>query len=140
MKVFGSIVGDIVGSRFEFNNYLGTDFKLFTDDCAFTDDSICTIAVADAILKSIPFDQSLRYWCNKYPNPKGSYGMSFSGWFRSPDSTPYNSYGHGSALRVSPCALFYSNNLPKAREAAMFSAASTHNHPAGIIGALAVTD
>jgi ADP-ribosylglycohydrolase len=137
--MIGAIVGDIVGSRFEFDNYRGTDFELFTDDCSFTDDTICIVAVADALLKGISFEQSLRYWCLKYPMPKGGYGGSFAQWIRLPYPTPYHSFGNGSAMRVSPCAWFSKDRetvLKKARE----SAECTHNHPEGIRGAMCVAD
>ena len=135
----GAIIGDIVGSRFEFNNHLSTDFQLFTDDCAFTDDTICTVAVADALLKGIPFPDALRNWCARYPSPKGSYGGSFGAWLRAKHPEPYNSYGNGSAMRVSPCAWF-SNNREDVLKWARQSAECTHNHPEGIRGALYVAD
>ena len=91
--MLGAIIGDIVGSRFEFNNTNKTDFKLFTSECSFTDDTICTIAIADAILRSVSFEQSLLEWCRKYPNPKGAYGCSFSQWINSKTPTPYGSFG-----------------------------------------------
>lgn len=138
--IFGSIVGDIVGSRFEFNNYLGTDFELFAKGCAFTDDTICTIAVADALLENIPFDKSLRYWCGKYPTPKGAYGGSFANWLHTPGAAPYHSFGNGSAMRVSPCALLYPNDRETALAKARSSAECTHGHPEGIKGALATAD
>ena len=72
--MLGAIIGDIVGSRFEFNNTHRLDFELFTNECSFTDDTICTVAVADAILRGVSFEQSLLEWCRKYPNPKGAYG------------------------------------------------------------------
>lgn len=72
--MIGAIIGDIVGSRFEFNNTNRKDFKLFTKDCDFTDDTICTVAVADAILRDVSFKDSLLHWCTKYPNPMGAYG------------------------------------------------------------------
>ena len=137
--MLGAIIGDVVGSRFEFKNHLSTDFQLYTSDCSFTDDTICTVAVADALLNDIPFGESLQYWCRKYPNPKGSYGGSFGMWVRSSNPTPYNSFGNGSAMRVSPCAWLYVNRdstLSKARE----SAECTHDHPEGIRGAMCVAD
>lgn len=140
MKILGSIIGDIVGSRFEFNNYLGTDFELFTKDCSFTDDTICTIAIAHSLLEGIPFDHSLRYWCGKYPNPKGSYGGSFANWLHTPNAAPYFSFGNGSAMRVAPCAFLYRNDREMALAKARLSAECTHNHPEGIRGALATTD
>ena len=136
--MLGAIVGDIIGSRFEFNNYLGTDFELFTSECNFTDDTICTVAVADAILTGISFEQALLRWCRKYPNPKGSYGSSFVRWVHSIAPKPYNSFGNGSAMRVSPCGW-----LPTREDVlkyARLSAECTHNHPEGIRGAVCVAD
>lgn len=136
--MIGAIIGDIVGSRFEFNNTDRKDFKLFTKDCDFTDDTICTVAVADAILHNIPFKDSLLKWCQKYPNPMGAYGGSFSAWLHSPIHEPYNSFGNGSAMRVSPCA-FAARSDAEAIRLAYDSAACTHNHAEGIIGAIATT-
>ena len=137
--MLGAIIGDIVGSRFEFNNHLSTDFELFTNDCAITDDTICTVAVADAILKSISFETSLLHWCRKYPNPKGAYGGSFGRWIHSPEPKPYNSFGNGSAMRVSPCA-WLSNDRETVLNYARSSAECTHDHPEGIKGAECVAD
>jgi ADP-ribosylglycohydrolase len=137
--MLGAIIGDIIGSRFEFDNHLSTDFELFTSDCAFTDDTVCTVAVADALLKGISFEESLLYWCRKYPNPKGGYGGSFNAWIHSQNPTPYNSFGNGSAMRVSSCA-WCSNSREIALEYALVSAECTHDHPEGIKGAIAVAD
>lgn len=133
--MIGAIIGDIVGSRFEFNNTDKKDFKLFTKDCDFTDDTICTVAVADAILKDVSFKDSLLYWCKKYPNPMGAYGGSFNTWLHSPGHEPYNSFGNGSAMRVSPCA-FADVSFADAMRLAYDSAACTHNHAEGVIGAV----
>jgi ADP-ribosylglycohydrolase len=133
----GAIAGDIAGSRFEFSNHLSTDFELFTDDCTFTDDTICTVAIADALLKGIPFGQSLRYWCRQYPYV--GYGGLFSLWLWSDSPEPYNSFGNGSAMRVSPCA-WLSNDRKTVLESARMSAACTHDHPEGIRGAMCVAD
>ena len=137
--MLGAIIGDIIGSRFEFENRLSTDFELFTSDCAFTDDTVCTIATADALLKNIPFEKSLRHWCRKYPNPKGSYGGSFRIWIHSPDPKPYHSFGNGSAMRVSPCGR-WSKDRETVLKYARMSAECTHNHPEGIKGAMAIAD
>ncbi|SFK99906.1 ADP-ribosylglycohydrolase [Porphyromonadaceae bacterium KH3CP3RA] len=137
--MIGAIIGDIVGSRFEFNNHLSTDFELFAKDCSFTDDTICTIAIADALLKGIPFGDSLQLWCRKYPNPKGGYGGSFTRWVHSDDPQPYNSFGNGSAMRVSPCGWISEDRdivLQKARESSM----CTHDHEEGIRGAMCIAD
>lgn len=135
--MIGAIIGDIVGSRFEFNNIKTKNFELFTKDCSFTDDTICTAAIADAIYRRIDYKDSLLEWCNKYPNPKGSYGLSFERWFNSDNPQPYNSYGNGSAMRVSQIG-FYFSSLDKVLEEAKKSAEITHNHPEGIKGAQAV--
>lgn len=131
--MLGAIIGDIVGSRFEFANTKRTDFELFTPECGFTDDTVCTVAVADAILRDEDFGKVLHEWCNRYPHPKGSYGGRFSAWVRSSHPEPYNSFGNGSAMRVSPCGW-----LPTAGDVirnARESAKCTHNHPEGIKGA-----
>ena len=135
--MIGAIIGDIVGSRFEFDNIHTKDFELFTKDCSFTDDTICTVAIADAIYRKIDYKEALLEWCRKYPNPKGSYGMSFERWWRSNNPQPYNSYGNGSAMRVSQIG-FYFNSLDKVLEEAGKTAKVTHNHPEGIKGAKAI--
>ncbi|MDR1372333.1 MAG: ADP-ribosylglycohydrolase family protein [Dysgonamonadaceae bacterium] len=139
--MLGAIIGDIVGSRFEFNNHKSTDFEFLTNDCAFTDDTVCTIAIADGLInyKQSSFGASLRHWCRKYPNPTGSYGASFARWLYSSDPMPYNSFGNGSAMRVSPCAWF-SNGRIQVLDLARKSASCTHNHPEGIRGAMCVAD
>ena len=103
--MLGAIIGDIVGSRFEFNNTSDFDFELFTSACDYTDDSICTFAVADAILSGKPYKESMLAWCRKYPHPMGSYGGGFSRWIHSANPVPYDSFGNGSAMRVSAVAI-----------------------------------
>ncbi|MDR3272965.1 MAG: ADP-ribosylglycohydrolase family protein [Flavobacteriaceae bacterium] len=137
--MLGAITGDIIGSRFEFNNHRSTDFELFTNECSFTDDTICTVAVADTLLQGISFEKSLRNRCKEYPNPKGGYGGSFAVWLQSDNPRPYKSFGNGSAMRVSPCAWF-SNDRKTVLDFAKKSAECTHNHPEGIKGAMAVAD
>jgi ADP-ribosylglycohydrolase len=136
-NMIGAIIGDIVGSRFEFDNCLHTEFELFTGESTFTDDSICTIAVADAILRQVPFQEALRHWCKLYPHPKGGYGASFAKWLHSDYPKPYNSFGNGSAMRVSPCA-WASDDPNVVQDYAQQSAICTHNHPEGVKGATAV--
>lgn len=133
--MIGAIIGDIVGSRFEFNNTFREDFALFAPGCDYTDDTICTIAIADAILKDENYGDSLIRWCRKYPNPTGHYGGSFNRWIHAFNPTPYHSYGNGAAMRVSPIA-WASNNQPAIIRHAMLSAEVTHNHPEGLIGAM----
>ena len=133
--MIGAIIGDIVGSRFEFDNTNTTDFELFTSECDFTDDTICTIAIADAIIKGISYKDSLVEWCRRYPNPQGSYGGMFGEWIYNPE--PYNSWGNGSAMRVSPIGWAF-DTLEQTLEEAEKSAIVSHNHPQGIKGAVCV--
>lgn len=135
--MLGAIIGDIVGSRFEFNNTNRTDFELFTPECSYTDDTICTIAVADAILKGKGYKDSLLEWCRRYPHPKGGYGGSFAQWIQSSDPQPYNSYGNGSAMRVSPIGWAFDGHQ-KTITHAQLSAIVSHNHIGGVFGAQCV--
>jgi ADP-ribosyl-[dinitrogen reductase] hydrolase len=135
--MIGAIIGDIVGSRFEFHNTNRYNFTLFTPECNFTDDTICTVAIADAIKTGKSYKQSLLDWCHKYPNPMGGYGGGFLQWLRSDDPQPYNSYGNGAAMRVSPVAWAY-NTLEEVLCEAENTAIVTHNHPEGIKGAKCV--
>lgn len=133
--MLGAIIGDIAGSRFEFNPTNDYNFEMFSEECDFTDDTICTIAIADALLKKRDFGESLHDWCNRYPHPMGGYGCSFANWVHSKNPKPYNSFGNGAAMRVSPIAWF---NLNSFQGEVQEATACTHNHPEGIRGALAV--
>lgn len=135
--MLGAIIGDIAGSRFEFNNTHDYGFELFGDGCDFTDDTVCTVAVADAILRGISYRDSLLEWCGKYPNPMGSYGCSFSQWIRSKNPRPYNSFGNGAAMRVSPVGFAFGTPDETCFEAHK-SASCSHDHPQGILGASAI--
>ena len=135
--MLGAIIGDIAGSKYEFNNTFDYDFEMFGEGCDFTDDTICTVAVADAILNGRSYQESLLDWCRRYPYPKGAYGGRFAGWIRSLDPQPYNSFGNGSAMRVSPVAWLF-DDLSQVLEEAEKTALPTHNHPEGIKGAKAV--
>ncbi len=132
--MIGAIIGDIVGSDYEFSNTSDYNFELFDRNCDFTDDTICTVAVADAILNQTDYQTAMRQWCRKYPHPKGEYGSFFMNWVMRPDPYPYNSFGNGSAMRVSPVAWLFDNEAD-VTEQARKSAAITHNHPEGIKGA-----
>lgn len=134
--MLGAIIGDIVGSRFEFNNIRTKTFDLFGPGCGFTDDTICTCAVADAALHATPYRDALLSWCHRYPNPLGAYGGSFARWLRSPNPQPYGSFGNGSAMRVSAVGWLF-NSLDQVLLQARLSAEPTHNHPEGIKGAQA---
>ena len=135
--MLGAIIGDIAGSKYEFNNTFDYDFEMFGGGCDFTDDTICTVAVADAILNGRSYQESLLDWCRRYPSPKGAYGGRFAGWIHSLDPQPYNSFGNGSAMRVSPVAWLF-DDLSQVLEEAEKTALPTHNHPEGIKGGKAV--
>ena len=142
--MFGAIIGDIVGSAYEFCNIKTKDFPLFSPACDYTDDSLMTIAVGQAL--STPWEdmealkknfvQTMQAMGQAYPYPTGSYGGRFSAWLRSRNPQPYGSFGNGSAMRVSPCGL-YAATLEEALDLAKASAEVTHNHPEGIKGAQA---
>ena len=134
--MIGAIIGDIVGSRFEFDNTNDFNVELFTDECAYTDDTICTIAVADAAMNGSSYGVTLHSWCRRYPEPMGSYGCSFADWIASNNPQPYNSFGNGSAMRVSAIGWLF-NTLEQVIDEATKSAMPTHNHPEGIKGAIA---
>ena len=135
--MLGAMIGDIVGSKYEFNNTFDYDFEMFGGGCDFTDDTICTVAIADAILNGRSYQESLLDWCRRYPSPKGAYGGRFAAWICSLNPQPYNSFGNGSAMRVSPVAWLF-DDLSQVLEEAEKTALPTHNHPEGIKGAQAV--
>ncbi len=135
--MLGAMIGDIAGSKYEFNNTFDYDFEMFGEGCDFTDDTICTVAIADAIQNGRSYQESLLDWCRRYPSPKGAYGGRFAQWIRSLDPEPYNSFGNGSAMRVSPVAWLF-DDLSQVLEEAEKTALPTHNHPEGIKGAKAV--
>ena len=115
--MLGAIIGDIIGSRFEFHNTDKLDFKLFTKQNSYTDDTICTIAIADAINTGHSYKHKLLEWGRKYPTPMGAYGGRFSQWLHSDDPQPYNSFGNGSAMRVAPVAWAFGSLEEVLREA-----------------------
>ena len=141
--MYGAIIGDIVGSPFEFDRGDKTkDFELFGDKSGFTDDTVMTIAVGEALLeagKEAPVEvirelviQCMKKWGRKYPN--AGYGGRFGWWLMLEDSEAYNSYGNGSAMRVSATGWLY-DSLERTKEVARATAEVTHNHPEGIKGA-----
>ena len=137
--MLGAAIGDIVGSRFEFDNHRSTDFELFHPSCSFTDDTVCTAAVADWVNRGCGsgLAQIMQDYCTRYPTPKGSYGGMFLNWIYQPEPQPYYSFGNGSAMRVSAVGWAF-DNLSDVLRYAEASAAITHNHPEGIKGAQAV--
>ena len=137
--MLGAVIGDIAGSRFEFDNYHHTNFDIFSPDSDFTDDTICTVAIADWVLQGCNDNLAsiLQGWCRAYPCPKGAYGGRFSQWIEWKDPEPYNSWGNGSAMRVSAVGWAFAT-LEETLHFAKQSAIVTHNHPKGIKGAQAV--
>lgn len=134
--MLGAIIGDIVGSRWEFNPTNDYDFEWLSDENGFTDDTICTVAVADALLKGKDFGESIHEWC-RYPHPMGGYGGRFAQWVRSDNPQPYNSFGNGAAMRPSPVAYWY-KYIDEVLDAAAETAKPSHNHDEGIKGAQTV--
>ena len=135
--MLGAIIGDIVGSRWEFNPTNDYNFEWLSDQNGFTDDTICTVAVADALLHGRDFGDSIHDWCNRYPHPMGGYGGRFAQWVHSENPLPYNSFGNGSAMRVSPVAHWF-DTLDEVLDAAAATAIPSHNHDEGIKGAQTV--
>lgn len=137
--MLGSIIGDIVGSIYEFDNIRTKDFEFFQPQMEFTDDSILSIATADWILNGGDVAQYYHRYATRYPHPMGSYGNMFVQWVHQADrgvAKPYNSCGNGSAMRA--CATGWcADTLEETMTTAEASAACTHNHPEGIKGAQA---
>ncbi len=140
--MLGAIAGDIVGSRFEFSNIKSKEFEFFTDECCFTDDTVMTCAVAEALMRSwrknkfatlddVAKDtlRDVGYWY-----PRCGYGRKFYKWMYCDDPQPYNSCGNGSAMRISPVGEI-AKSIDEARELSRAVTAITHNHPEGIKGA-----
>jgi ADP-ribosylglycohydrolase len=132
--MLGAIVGDIVGSIYEFNNHRSKDFPLFGEGCDFTDDTVLTVAVADCLMSEGNHAEYIKSYARKYTGR--GYGGRFAQWIESDSMEPYNSWGNGSAMRVSPVG-FYFDNLQRVSFEAKRSAEVTHNHPEGIKGAQA---
>ena len=142
--MYGAILGDVVGSTYEFAKRKTKSFPLFPGGSDFTDDTIMTIAVAKALMRSVETDapfsevvaEEMRTLGAEYPHPKGGYGIRFREWLVDPFPMPYNGAGNGSAMRVSSCGLI-AVTLQEALDLAEASATVTHNHPEGIKGAQA---
>ena len=132
--MLGAIAGDIFGAAFEGQPLKKEDFDLFGEGRFFTDDTVLTVATAEALLGDGDYAATYRRWGNQYP--LRGYGPRFHQWFGQPGRGPYNSYGNGSAMRVSPIGWAF-DTLDEVLEEAERSAAVTHNHPEGIKGAQA---
>lgn len=133
--MLGAIAGDIIGSIYERYNIRSMDFPLFGARTHFTDDTVLSVALADSILYGDDYPFLLKYYYHKYPN--AGFGSAFHQWARSDSLDPYNSWGNGSAMRVSPIGWAY-DTLDEVLTQAERSAAVTHNHPEGIKGAQAI--
>ncbi len=132
--MIGAIAGDVIGSIFEHYAIKTTQFPLFSSYSRYTDDTVLTVAIADSILRKIDYGISLKKFGQKYPN--AGYGDSFYRWIHSHNSRPYNSWGNGSAMRVSPVGFAF-NSIEEVLNEAKKSAKVTHNHPEGVKGAQA---
>ena len=139
--MYGAILGDVIGSPYEFRNIKTKEFPLFSRSSRFTDDTAMTVAVAEALLdaqgkgreeRREAVVRSLQKWGRRYPD--AGYGGRFFGWLYADDPRPYNSWGNGSAMRVSSAGWLF-DTLEETREAAADTACVTHNHPEGIKGA-----
>lgn len=139
--LMGAILGDIAGSIYEFDPHKATDINLQDKRMDYTDDTIMTIAVADWILNDKRHTMNglverMQQWGRRYPHPMGAYGNMFSQWLRSDNPMPYNSWGNGSAMRVSAVGFAF-DTLEETMNVAKKCAEVTHNHPEGIKGAQA---
>lgn len=135
--MIGAIIGDIVGSVYEWNNIKTKEFPLFSPGCFFTDDTVMTLAIAEGLMNggsAAAFIQAMKKYGRMYPD--AGYGGRFGRWLFSEDTNPYNSWGNGSAMRVSSVAWAF-DTLAEVEQCAEISAAVTHNHPEGIKGAQA---
>lgn len=133
--MLGAIAGDIIGSIFEFSSHKSEEFELFGRYTRFTDDSVLTIATADAILHKKGYAECYKKWGREFIG--AGYGARFWNWVVSDSMAPYGSFGNGSAMRVSPIGFAY-NTLEVVLEESKRSAEVTHNHPEGIKGAQSV--
>lgn len=132
--MLGAIIGDIAGSIYEFNNVKTEDFPLFGPGCEFTDDSVCTVAVAEAALTDQDYAAHLQKWCRKFPHPMGGYGGNFARWIHEENPEPYGSWGNGAPMRVASIGWLFDTEAEVAKQARA-SAAVTHNHQFGLFAA-----
>lgn len=132
--MIGAIAGDIIGSTYEHRPIKTKNFPLFSPGCHFTDDTVLTVAIADAILSGEPYRDAVRRWGRRYP--RAGYGGFFYHWLHSEDPRPYQSWGNGAAMRVSPVGFAFAAKEEVLQQARM-TAEITHDHPEGIRGAQA---
>ena len=145
--MYGAILGDIIGEPYEFGGVKRADFPLFGKNNTFTDDTVMTCAVADALMNlsedadDTSIERSLVHSMQAFGqrHPRAGYGGRFYHWLFAANPQPYNSYGNGSAMRVSSVAWLFPGSLERALHAAELTARVTHNHPEGIKAARAAT-
>ncbi len=130
--MLGALVGDIVGSVYEWHNHRSKIFPLFQPKSSFTDDSVLTVALAETILAGADYAVVMRRYGERFPN--AGYGGMFRQWLRTPTMGPYNSFGNGAAMRISPAGWAY-ETLEETLEKAAGYTSVTHNHPEGVKGA-----
>ncbi len=136
--MLGNLIGDLAGARFEWDRVKTTDFgPLLPSTPQFTDDSVLTVAVADALLHDRDVVAAFKDWGHRYPH--SGWGGFFCQWLFSDETEPYYSFGNGAAMRVAPAA-FLADNLTEALAMAEKVTAVTHNHPEGLKGAAATTE
>ena len=138
VHMIGAIIGDIAGSRYEFDNVKTINFELVDDKCFFTDDTVCTVAIMDFLMHAPEKNEEyavkyLQKWTRKYPN--AGYGGRFRKWIHSDNPKPYGSYGNGSAMRISPVA-YCARNEDELEHLVHIVTDITHNHFEGIKGAM----
>ncbi len=130
--MLGAMIGDIVGSVYEWHNIKTTEFKFLKEECFFTDDTVLTAAAAKALMTDGDYTQAFQDFARRYPGR--GYGGHFRKWIWNKDPQPYNSWGNGSAMRVSPVGFAF-DTVEEVLSEAERCAAVTHNHPEGIKGA-----
>lgn len=137
--MLGAIIGDIVGSIYEpqDSRIKTKDFPLFSDNCRFTDDSVCTTAVADALLHDLPPAETMRKWGRRYPNC--GFSQIFKQWIASEEDAPNCTFRNGAAMRVSPAGFLNRDDLDAALLDAEKVTVISHDHPDGVKGAQATT-
>lgn len=136
--MLGAVIGDIAGSIYEFEPVKTKDFPFLGEGCFYTDDTVCTAAVADILMSDLSAASTLQEWCRRHPGR--GYGGMFANWIHRDPPAPYGSFGNGAAMRVSPAAFLYRRSeLADALAAADRVTAVTHDHPEGIKGAQATT-
>lgn len=133
--MLGAICGDVIGSVYERNNVKSKNFPFFSKDTRFTDDTVLTVAIADAILHKKYFGATIHRYCVNYP--EAGFGSRFREWFKSKHPKPYGSYGNGSAMRVSPVGYAF-DTIPEIMRVAEKTSSISHNHPDAIKGSQAI--